>query len=169
MQKQQKSLEPKIIPELSWQFLEKNLVPLWSEGKREIPLIEMNDNVLKALAFARRCGSLRVGLEQIQTILQTEETGLVLMKKTGLEKKSENLDVGKNISRLILISNDGSERFYRHSETILNRYSHRLLGVKLNVSASVLGNIFYGREDKAVKALFVNRKDAVLRILSSFL
>ncbi len=171
MQKQQKLSQPlplDLKSELFWQFLDQKCVPLWSEGKRQIPLLEINDNVLKALAFARRCGSLRVGLEQIQTILQTEEAGLVLMNKDNEVKKIQTLNVGRNISRLCLVSNDGAERFYRHYETILNRYCHRLLGIKLNVPASVLGNIFYGRE-KDVKAVFVNKKDAVLRVLSSFL
>ncbi|MES2614056.1 MAG: hypothetical protein V4591_01435 [Bdellovibrionota bacterium] len=102
-------------------FENQNKVALWSQGQRQISIVEMSDNILKALAFARRCGSLRVGLEQIQTILQNEETGLVLMDKSTAEKKAKS---EINISRLIFISNDGSERFYRHTETILNKYSH---------------------------------------------
>lgn len=164
MQKQQKLAEFNINSDLFQQFLNQNCVLTWKEGKRKIPLIEMNDNMLKALAFARRCGSLRVGLEQIQTILQTEETGLKLMNKSAVESANTKA----NISRLLFVSNDGSERFYRHFETILNRYSHRLLGIKINVPASVLGDIFYAR-DKAVKALFVNKKEMVMRVLSSFL
>lgn len=173
MQKQQKSLEvDKTFDRTQLQTVLKNLnqnpVPLWSRGEKQIPLVEINDNMLKALAFARRCGSLRVGLEQIQTLLQAEETGLVLMNK-----KSSPFDLKSNedacISRVVLLSNDGSERFYRQCESMLNLYSHRLLGIKLNASSAVLGKVFYGRENKSVKALYVNRKDSVLRVLSSFL
>ena len=170
MQKQQKSSELDLKSKFLWDFLNQNTALLWSEGKRQVPNININDNILKALAFARRCGSLRVGLEQIQTILQGEETGLVAMKKLATEKTIDPLNVSVSISRLMLLSNDGSERFYRHSETILNRYSHRLLGVKLDVSSSVLGELFYGKEkNKAVKALFIDRKDSVLRVMSSFI
>ena len=142
---------------------------MWGEGKRHVPFLDLNDNVGKALAFARRCGSLRVGLEQIQTILEMEEAGLALKQKKLQEPLKDKLEIGENISRVMLMSNDGADRFYRHSETILNRYSHRLLGVKLNISSLALGHIFYGRDNKAVKAIFVDRKDAVLRVLSSFL
>jgi hypothetical protein len=169
MQKQQKLQEIDLNYEQLWQLLNNQLVPLWSEGKRQIPLVEINDNVLKSLAFVRRCGSLRIGLEQIQVMLQAEENGLAQTKKSRPDENTSEANLIKKISRIIILSNDGSERFYRHCETILNRYSYRVLGIKLNVPSSILGNVFYGRADKDVKALFVNRKDAVLRVLSSFL
>ncbi len=142
--------------------------PLWEQGRRQVPQLDLNENILKALAFIRRCGSLRVGLEQIEIILQKEEAGLVLMNKPSIGKRIQSLNVGENISRLFLMSNDGSQRFYRHVETMLNQYSHRLLGVKLNVSSAAMGQIFYGRE-KLVKSLLVTNKEAVGRVLSSLI
>ncbi len=150
------------------QLLEKladTCMPLWEGGKRTIPVVTLDENLEKTLAFVRRCGSLRVGLEQIQTVLEQEEAGLTRLAQLSV-KKIQSLDVGVSISRLLIISNDGSERFNRHCETLLNLYSHRLLGIKFNVPAGVLGQIFFGRE-KMVKSLLVNQKDAVLRVLSS--
>lgn len=156
-----------VLNESLWKFLDEKVVFLWSQGHRKISLLDVNDNLVKSLAFARRCGSVRIGLEQIQTILQTEEAGLKLMNNSSAQKKANStLDVGENISRLLIVSNDGSERFYRGVEALLDCYSHRLLGIKVNVDAFVLGRIYYGKE-KAVKAFLINKKDLVLRVLSS--
>ena len=72
------------------------------------------------------------------------------------------------ISRIFLFSNDGSERFNRHCETLVKHYSHRVLCLKVNSSSYELGNAFFGKE-KLVKAMLVTRKEVVLRVLSAML
>jgi hypothetical protein len=167
MQKQPNLLDLETLSQPLKQKLERETSLLWSEGTKKVPNLEPNDNILKALAFARRCGNLRVGLEQIQTLLHAEEAGLP--EKTNKKAKTDSELLPESLSRLMFLSNDGSERFYRHCETTLNRYSHRLLGIKLNVTSLELGQLFYGEKDKAVKAVLVNKKESVLRVLSSFL
>lgn len=131
--------------------------PLWREGQRVVPLIEFSEDLRKALAFARRCGTLQGGLESIESFLQAEEKGLTGTRRAEGESK---------ISRLLLISNDGSERFYRHCESLLFRYTSRLMCLKINASSLILGQNFFGKE-KAVKAMLVDRKDVMLKVLSS--
>lgn len=131
--------------------------PLWREGKQMVPLVEFSEDFRKSLAFARRCGTLQGGLESIESFLDDEEKGLALGRRPEGESK---------ISRLLLISNDGSERFYRHCESLLIRYTGRLVCLKINASSLILGQNFFGKE-KAVKAMLVDRKDVMLKVLSS--
>jgi len=129
-------------------------------GTIKVPCVELNDNLIQALAFARRCGSLRGGLESIETLLQTEEAGLV-----SLRSKQKSKDPNR-ISRVLIFSNDGSDRFYRHCETLLVKYKTRVFGIKINADSILLGKSFFGKE-KAVKAMLVSRKDAVIKVLSA--
>lgn len=131
-----------------------------STGILKVPHVELSENLIQALAFARRCGTLRGGLENIETVLQTEEAGLASLR---LRQKSKEAN---RISRVLIFSCDGSERFYRHCEALLSKYGSRLYGLKINADSTLLGSNFFGKE-KAVKALLVNRKDAVIKVLSA--
>ncbi|MBX9838691.1 MAG: hypothetical protein K2X69_10310 [Silvanigrellaceae bacterium] len=140
--------------------MQKSFQTFSPEGTIKVPCIELNDNLIQALAFARRCGSLRGGLESIETLLQTEEAGLVSMRSRQKSKDPNR------ISRVLIFSNDGSDRFYRHCETLLAKYKSRVFGIKINADSVLLGKSFFGKE-KAVKAMLVSRKDAVIKVLSA--
>ena len=83
---------------------------LWSGGDLDVPLIALNDPLKKALQAAMLKGRLCCGFEAVAQKLNNE--------KAGIEHVSERSDVspGERISRLILLSNDGAERLYRHAE-----------------------------------------------------
>jgi len=117
--------------------------------------------VQNALSFARRCGHLIGGLEQIQQVLKNEQIGLKLVDKRKPTDKS-----AKRVTRLLIVSNDGSDRFYRECEKLLTLYSNCLIGVQLDVSSEVLGNSFFGA-GKSVKAMLVTRRDTTSKILST--
>lgn len=134
---------------------------LWPGGVVEVPEKELSEPLIKALSFARRCGKLRGGLENTQTMLQKEEAGLVALTSRGLPPQSER------ITRLILMSNDGSDRFYKSCEQLLLRYKSRVFGIYLNASAGEIGSKFFGK-DKAVKLMMVEHRDFVSRALLSF-
>ncbi|KAB8028490.1 hypothetical protein [Fluviispira multicolorata] len=146
--------------EILFHTLQKSFRTFSPEGSVKVPHVELSDNLIQALAFARRCGTLRGGLENIETVLQTEEAGLASLR-TRKKLKEPN-----RISRVLIFSNDGSERFYRHCEALLHKYGGRVLGIKVNAHSTLLGSTFFGKE-KSVKALLVNRKDAVIKVLSA--
>jgi len=153
-------LETETENQLLFHTMQKSFQPFSPEGTIKVPCIELNDNLIQALAFARRCGSLRGGLESIETLLQTEEAGLVSMRSRQKSKDPNR------ISRVLIFSNDGSDRFYRHCETLLAKYKSRVFGIKINADSVLLGKSFFGKE-KAVKAMLVSRKDAVIKVLSA--
>ncbi|KAB8037087.1 hypothetical protein GCL60_14755 [Silvanigrella paludirubra] len=153
-------LETETENQLLFHTMQKSFQTFSPEGTIKVPCIELNDNLIQALAFARRCGSLRGGLESIETLLQTEEAGLVSMRSRQKSKDPNR------ISRVLIFSNDGSDRFYRHCETLLAKYKSRVFGIKINADSVLLGKSFFGKE-KAVKAMLVSRKDAVIKVLSA--
>ena len=148
-------------------LLEQDMRPLWSQGTLAVPHISFHEPLARSLAFSRRCGKLRGGLENIQTLLQREEAGLVALRQRGVASSQGGAapEVAR-ISRLILLSNDGSERFNRACESMLVRYKDRLLGCIVNVNSSVFGSRFFG-SDAAVKIVMVDHRDNVSKVLLS--
>ncbi|MFZ9519694.1 MAG: hypothetical protein ACO3A4_04380 [Silvanigrellaceae bacterium] len=140
--------------------LGKNLKRLWSEGRIEVPTLELNLGLEKALSLSRRAGQLRGGLENIEACLRREQQGLDALKSRKLAQ-----DSGR-ISRILLMSSDGSERFYRHCEALLTEHADRLVGIRLNILSQNLGQKFFGK-DAQVKAVLVTHKDFVSKALES--
>jgi hypothetical protein len=160
MLKLPKSLEADARAVRIQEELSRNLKPLWSEGRLKVPTLELHLALEKSLSIARRAGQLRGGLENIESCLRREQQGLDALKKRQLAH-----DSGR-ISRLLLMSSDGSERFYRHCESLLSGHADRLTGIRLNAQSQVLGQKFFGK-DAQVKVLLVSHKDFVIRALES--
>ena len=84
-------------------------------GKIDVPLIKWSDTLKMALQKARLQGRIRVGLESISEKLANESYGI----KNA--HQSSGATYGDRISRLLLFSNDGADRFYRHIEQLLEQ------------------------------------------------
>ena len=70
------------------------------------------------------------------------------------------------MSRLLILSDDGAERFYRHVESLLRRHGPRLLAIRLDSSAEELGSAVF-RPGALARLLLVTHKDAVAKALLS--
>jgi len=127
-------------------------------GKIDVPLIKWSNPLKMALQKARLQGRIRVGLESISEKLANESYGI----KNA--HQSSGVAYGDRISRLLLFSNDGADRFYRHIEQLLEQNAPRLLGCKLNVDAGVLGQLILGK-DKKIKIIMAEHKDVVSDVL----
>jgi hypothetical protein len=160
MLKLPKSLEADTRATLIRTSLSKNLKPLWIEGRLKVPTLDLSPALEKALYMSRRAGQLRGGLENIESCLRREMQGLEALKDRKLAQDSGRM------SRILLMSADGSERFYRHCEALLETHSDRLIGIRLNIPSQSLGQKFFGK-DAQVKAVLVTHKDFVARALES--
>ena len=129
-------------------------------GKIDVPVIDWSEPLKIALRNARLQGRIRVGLEAITEKLESEKYGI----KNA--HQSSGAKYGDRISRLLLFSNDGADRFYRHIEQVLEQNAPRLLGCKLNVDAGVLGELFLGK-DKKIKIIMAEHKDVVSGVLTA--
>lgn len=145
--------------------LSQDLRLLWQGGMLKVPHIRFQESLAASLAFSRRCGKLRGGLEAIETLLQREEAGLAALRKRGVGSQDAE---SARVSRLILMSDDGSERFYRSCESLLQRYKDRVLGCRLDVGSGILGPRFFG-SNAAVKVVMVEHRDDVAKALLAML
>ena len=68
------------------------------------------------------------------------------------------------ISRLLVLADDGAERFYRRVEALLRRHGPRLMAVRLGIDAEGLGEMLFG-PGRAARLLLIEHKTAVGAIL----
>lgn len=134
------------------------------EGKIEVPVLTLSKAFEQALRKARLQRRVRLGFEEIFDKLATEKKGLdEVRRKTALPQTDR-------VSRLLLISNDGAERLYRHIEQVLTEHSPRILGCLMDVDGKELGRLIAGSQGSrgsGVKVILIEHKDAVSDVLRS--
>jgi hypothetical protein len=139
-------------------ILTSNTRPLWSGGEIDVPVVNLGRELAEALRSAHGAGRVVRGLESANKKLAAEERGL------SLTDQRTNVVRGARVSRLLLLANDGAERFYRHVETLLRRFQPRVLAVLLAVDAAGLGELLFG-PNRPVRLLMIEHKDAVCSVL----
>jgi hypothetical protein len=125
-------------------------------------MITMGDPLKKVLKRANLNGQIRWGLEAISDKLAKERRGIDHLRK------EKGLPSGERVSRLILISNDGAQRFYRNIEHLLQLHAPRLLGCMLDMDSSALGSLITGKE-RQIKVIMAEHKGVVSEILRTLL
>jgi hypothetical protein len=133
-------------------------VKLWPGGTLDVARITPNDRLRKALLVARLQGRLRFGFEAVADRLESERKGILNVRRRV------DAPYGDRVSRLLLFSNDGAERFYRHVESLMMANAPRLLGCLLDIGGSALGNLLTGKE-RPIKLVMAEHKEAVCGIL----
>jgi hypothetical protein len=131
---------------------------LWPGGTIDVPVISLSEPMKTALKQARLRGRIRFGFEPILQQLAGEKKGI-----TGVREQT-GAPYGDRISRLLLFSNDGAERFYRHIEPVLVSHAPRLLGCLLDMDGAALGELFTGK-GSVIKIIMAEHKDAVADVL----
>jgi len=132
--------------------------PLWPGGELRVPQAEMAPALEAALKSAFSAGHIVRGLADADRALEAEERGMRLVdQRTGVER-------GRRVSRLVVVANDGAERFYRNLEALLRRHAPRVLGLRLSANEHALGQLLFG-PDQVARLLLVEHKDAVSAVL----
>jgi hypothetical protein len=131
---------------------------LWAGAELRVAQAELAPALEAALKSAFSAGRIVRGLESAERVLAAEEHGLKHVdRKTGVER-------GRRISRLVLLADDGSERFYREVEALLRRHAPRVLALRLSADERALGELLFG-PDQVARLLMVEHKDAVSAVL----
>ena len=116
---------------------------LWPESPVRIPEADLNAALLEALLAAHRAGRVVRSLEKAQIVLTAEAHGQrAADRRSGIMR-------GTRISRLLVLTNDGSERFYRQVASLLERHGPRVVAVRLPVDAETLGESLFGKGQAA--------------------
>jgi len=132
--------------------------PLWAGGALRVARAEVTPGLEAALKSAFSAGRIVRGLEGAERTLAVEAHGLSHVdRKTCVER-------GERVSRLLMLADDGSERFYRSVESLLRRHAPRVLALRLPADECALGRLLFGR-DQVARLLLVEHKDAVSAVL----
>lgn len=140
------------------QALGARTVQLWPGGDLFVPMISMGEPLQDVLRRANLNGQMRCGLEAISDKLKTEERGIANLRE------GRGLPTGDRVSRLLLVSNDGAERFYRSIEHLMHVYAPRLFACMLDMDGNALGSLITGKE-RQIKAIMAEHKGVVAEIL----
>lgn len=143
-------------------ILNSHLNPVKPGSDFILPTFGLSPAILNALQSARRTNRLIQGLEETEKKLEAERAGIAQAdNKTGAARN-------ERISRLAVIANDGSERFYREVKKLVKKNYPRVLALYIDVSSYELGEAIFGPE-KRVLFLLLNHKDAVINLLKSLI
>jgi len=138
--------------------LRANARPLWTRGVLLVPSAGWTPAVAAALDAANAGGSVVRGLEQVEKALQREARGLSMADARSASPR------GARVSRLLLVSNDGSERFYRNVEQLVTANGQRLLPIRVDADSAQFASAV--REASGVvRALMVDHKELVVTVL----
>jgi hypothetical protein len=131
---------------------------LWAGGELRLPTARWSDGLAITLANAQRQGQLVRGLEQVETVLEREARGLSMADARSATVR------GTRVSRLVLVSNDGTERFYRQVERLVRTQGQRLLAIRVDVDSEQLAGVV-PQASGVVRAIMVEHKDSVAQVL----
>jgi len=137
--------------------LAKESIELHSGSTVYIPVLKLTPKLRTHIFYAKSLGELIVGYEAIARALANELRGL-----KRIDSQSDR------VSRLLIVTNDGSPRFYRELAFLQKRQGPRVLICQLDVGSVLMGNIL-GFKDQVVKAVLLNKKKSVVNVLKSLL
>ncbi|MDA3925997.1 MAG: hypothetical protein PF904_14970 [Kiritimatiellae bacterium] len=137
--------------------LEKEKFELYSDSGIYIPALKLNPELRKNIFYAKSLGELIIGYEAIEKGLASERKGLL-----NVDNQSDR------ISRLLIVSNDGSPRFYRELKFLQHKEGGRVLICRLDVDSLLMGEIL-GLKERSIKAILVTRKNSVVNVLKSLM
>jgi len=157
-----RELEAEGIAEAILQVLASHTLQLWSGSDLRISMITMGTPLKRILRQANLNGRTRCGLEAISEKLEGEKRGIDHLRE------DKGLSGGDRISRLLLVSNNGAERFYRRIEGLLQLHAPRLLCCILDIDGNTLGSVITGQE-KQIKIIMAEHKETVSNILRTLL
>lgn len=132
--------------------------PLWNGTELAVAQVDLGADLEAALKSAFSAGRIVRGYEDAQRVLAAEQRGLSHVdERTGVAR-------GGRVSRLLVLADDGAERFYRNVESMLRRHAPRVLALRLSVNERELGGLLFGG-DQVAKLLLLEHKDAVSAVL----
>jgi hypothetical protein len=145
------------------ELLETDVAPLWESGRHSVPTVPLTNGLVHILRQTLHTGLAVQGFELIAKKLAAEQLGL-----DAVSQKSTAPSPPARVSRLLIVANDGSKRFYRDCDGLLTRYAQRLAGCRLDLTGEALGEALFD-QPKLVRCVLVLDKKAVSRALLSLL
>lgn len=128
--------------------------PLWSGATHTLVDVAFRGELRVVLEAANDAGRIVRGLESAARALQAEARGQALADRRSRTPR------GARVSRLLFLSNDGAERFYRAVDSLLREHEGRVLAFGLDADAASLGAALFG-DGAMARLLLVDHKEPV--------
>lgn len=119
-----------------------------------------------ALFEARRARRLVRGLEAAQAHLAAQAGGVVRALEGDVGRLGERDRARVRLSRLLLISEDGSSRFMRRIDDLYEEYGFMLEVLLVTCDEFELARVPFGANERA-RVLLIDHKGACVRVLES--
>lgn len=121
-------------------------------------VVPLTDALRRALGEAGTTHRLRRGLEAAADALDAERRGLASLPPQEARRH------GGRVSRLLVVANDGAERFYRQVERLVAAHAPRVLTCIVDCDGATLGALLY-EPDAVAKLVLVEHKTVVAAVL----
>lgn len=144
------------------EILDANKRKLWEKSSLSVAAIPFREKFIQALQMEHRKGRIVRGYEMVERKLSSEAIGMSLVDDKTEAKR------GERVSRLLIISNDGSERYYRKIETLIRQHTPRVLPLIIELGSMQLGELFFG-QGKTAKLMLLEHKESVAFALFSLI
>jgi hypothetical protein len=138
--------------------LQADVRPLWARGTLGVAVVPLNPALRSALAGLAAAGRIERGLEAAEATLAAEQRGFAALPPAVAARQKPR------ISRVLLVSNDGAERFYRAVERLALIHASRVLVCLLDCPSLVFGELLYG-PGAVVKLVLTAHKTAATILL----
>ena len=133
---------------------------LWSGGTLDATVVALTETLRAALRMPTTAVVLQRGLEAAEATLAAEQRGFAALPPAVARRQ------GERVSRVLLVTNDGAERFYRQVERLAVTHAPRVLVCLVDCDSATLGGLLYG-SDAVAKLVLTGHKAAATNILRS--
>lgn len=136
---------------------------LWPGGTLPVAVVPLTSALRGVLQSPATRRGLQRGLESAATVLAAEQRGLQALPT------AVTAGHGERVSRVLLIANDGAERFYRQVERLALAHAPRVLVCLVDCTSLVFGELLAppGSVVKLVLTVHKATASAVLRALGT--
>lgn len=135
---------------------------LWTGGTLDVPVVPLTATLERALRHPATVGLLQRGLEAAAATLAAQQRGLDALPSAVTDRQ------GRRVSRVLLVTNDGAERFYRQVERLALTHAPRVLVCVLDCDSPAFSGLLHGPADGSdgvVKLVLTGHKTAAAGIL----
>ena len=133
---------------------------LWPKGELRVPRADLGVGLVSALKGAFLARRIVRGIDLAERALEANAVGLKQVDlKTGVER-------GARVSRMLVLADDGSQRFYRNVESLLRRHAPRVMALRVAVDERELGESLFG-SGQVARLVLLDHKDAVASVLKA--
>ncbi len=139
-------------------YFQRDLRSVWENSTARISYVAFDLGLQEGLKSTLRTGCLSQGLEPIAKLLNDEKKGLV-----AVQSRTGQVPVDR-MSRLLFITNDGSERFYRQISSLISAHGNRVWAARVDTTSEAMGALL---ARGPAKAILINDKKALAGFLAA--